>query len=218
LTVVNLHLPPSLPVSDRRTICGDVAGILKDAPAGAQLICGDLNEWPRSQGGGWLSKALQPSGVWSGFRSPYPPGDATNHVHSRRGTSARELDWVLIGPNTPCTACHKALLPGLSTHVTLQVDLVIPTARISAADPSGRQFRYRSALPVDLEAAAAIVSLLLYWAAAGKLDPDAAVRLCWDGLRGHIPTSKPRLHVRPQDAAIARAELSAPRPYAGSHP
>ena len=95
LSVVNLHLAPSLSGVSRREICVHVASWLAGRPSGAKLLVGDLNEWPRHRGG-WLRPALQPRGIWAGWRCPYPPGQATNLVHTVRGSSSRELDWVLV--------------------------------------------------------------------------------------------------------------------------
>jgi hypothetical protein len=212
LSIVNMHLPPSLAHPDRRSTCAAAAQFLRTTRPGAQLICGDLNEWPRVAGGGWLSKSLSPSGTWAGYRSPYPAGEATNYVSTARGTSAKELDWVFVSPTTPCTACTKVLLPGLSTHKGLQVDLTIPSALLTPLDPSGKQFRFRQATPTQLEDAAEIVSLYLHWAEAARLEPDTALRLCWDGLRGYIPTAHKRTQVRHEDATLADAELSAHKP------
>ena len=44
-TVVNLHLPPRLPFSQRRSICRDAALICQRSSLGAKVLCGDLNEW-----------------------------------------------------------------------------------------------------------------------------------------------------------------------------
>ena len=40
-----------------------------------------------------------------------------------RRPSERELDWILVGPETPCVGAEKVLLPGLMTHWTVQYDL-----------------------------------------------------------------------------------------------
>ena len=209
LTIVNLHLPPRLTHVERRAACLTAVAFTAAARPGAQVLCGDLNEWPRPGGGGWLSKALSPSGLWDGFRSPYPAGEPTNHVPTARGTSSRELDWVLISAATPCIACTKVTLPGLCTHSALQVDLTIPPAKLTPLDPSGRQFRFSHATPEQLLAGAETISLYLYWAEAAGLQPDAAIRLCWDGLRSHIQPTTSRTHVRPEDAQLAAVELAA---------
>ena len=208
LTIVNLHLSPNLMHMERRATCLAAATFASSARPGAQVLCGDLNEWPRPGGGGWLSKALSPAGMWAGFRSPYPHGEPTNHVPMARGTSSRELDWVLISSATPCTACSKVTLPGLCTHVALQVDLTIPPAKLTPLDPSGRQFRFSQATSEQLFAGAEVASLYLYWAAAAGLLPDTVVRLCWDGLRPHIPPTSRRMQVHLRDVELVAATLA----------
>ena len=204
-TIANLHLPPSLSHPDRRSIRSSVATLLCRPRSQVRIICGDLNEHLRPNGGGWLSKALSPTGIWAGYRSPCPPGAGTNHVRA----SSRELDWILISPDTPCLACSKTLLPGLSTHSALQVDLTIPYASIARLDPCGRQFRHNRATDDQVQSAADVVSLLLWWAAAALLPPDSTVRLCWDGMRLHIPSASRRLLARPRDIQEAAQALAA---------
>ena len=131
------HLPPSLSPVVRRSECQAVADLLLQAPRGEKIIAGDLNDTIRQRGGGWLSKCLQLSGMWSGFNCPYVVGSAPNIVPTPRGTSREELDWVLISPDTPCTGCTKSLLRGLCTHLALQCDLGIPAAGCCPVDPSG---------------------------------------------------------------------------------
>ena len=113
-TIANLHLPPSLSHPDRRSICSSVATLLCRPRSQVRIICGDLNEHLRPNGGGWLSKALPQQASGLAIAAPTPPGAGTNHVRA----SSRELDWILISPDTPCLACSKTLLPG-SPHTAL---------------------------------------------------------------------------------------------------
>jgi hypothetical protein len=156
----------------------------------------DLNSSMEPGRGNWLRQALSPRGVWAGFRAPDPAGQPTNFVHTSAGSSAHELDWLLLSPDTPCTACHRDLLPGLSTHKALQCDLTIPGSALRPVDPAGRQFRFQQATAEALQHAAAMIGLLLWWATAAGLPPDSAVLLCWDGLHPHTPASLACRHVR----------------------
>ena len=70
-------------------------------------MAGDLNKAEGPRGGGWLSKALGPKGPLAGFRAPYGPGDPANVVWQVGHPSERELDWVLMGPETPCVGGGK---------------------------------------------------------------------------------------------------------------
>ena len=81
-----------------------------------------------------VSKALAPNGLWAGFCSPYPTRAPTNHVPVQGGPS---LDWVLISPATPCTACtsrpvawpqHALCLGGGPHHTSCQVNTRRPSS------------------------------------------------------------------------------------------
>ena len=116
LATVYLHLPPALPAARRRTVVGDVVAFLRTVGASIKVVAGDLNKAPGPRGGGWLSKALGPKGPLAGFRAPYRQGDLTIVAWQVGRPSERQLDWILVGPETPCIGAEKVLLPGLSTH------------------------------------------------------------------------------------------------------
>ena len=158
-----------------------------------KLICGDLNDGRPPARSAWLGRCLSATGIWRGYRSPYPPGDPTNLVAVPGGRSARELDWVLVSADTPCVDCAKVLLPGLSSHLAVVCDLRVPEAALRVRDPTGRQFRFDVAGAPCLRAAGVMVGLLLWWAASARLDPDATVLLCWAGMRPAIPVARRRL-------------------------
>ena len=120
LATVNLHLPPALPAARHRAVVGDASSFLRRAGASAKVVAGDLNKAQGPQGGGWLSKALGPKGPLAGFRALYRPGDPMNVVWQVGRPCERELDWILVGPETPCVGAETVLLPGLSTHRMVQ--------------------------------------------------------------------------------------------------
>ena len=68
LSVANLHLPPTLPSTLRRSVCSGVAAALTAAPRGAKLIAGDLNVTLHAAGS-WLRQALGKDGVWNNWHS-----------------------------------------------------------------------------------------------------------------------------------------------------
>ena len=74
--------------------------------------------------------------------------------------------WVLVGPETPCVAADKVLLPGLNTHRMVQCDLVFADRVFAAADPSCRRFRSSQLQPEQQPPAAAAASLALWWPTA----------------------------------------------------
>lgn len=192
LAVVNIHLPPSLGPHNRRQCCVDTAAFFRRQPLGLQLLCGDLNASLDSPVQSWLSHALSPAGIWSGFRCPYPRGVPTNIVRRRGRPSAREIDWVFLGPATPYTSCVRTTHPGLSTHRALVVDIVIPLARFPLADPSGRRFLYRLVPPDVVPAMGIAVSLCVWWAVAACMDANATLLLIWGCMRSFVPMSTRR--------------------------
>lgn len=126
---------------------------------------------------------------------------------SRAGReSRRELDWVLISKGTLYSGCSRFCLPGISTHMALVVDLALPTAHLSPLDPTGRQFRFNRATEQQLGAAREFVALYSWWGCAAGLTPDGVVRLCWDGMRSHIPLVRRSQQVLPHDVAEALGE------------
>ena len=138
--------------------------------------------------GGWLSKALGPKGPLAGFRAPYRLGDPTNVVWQVGRPSERELDWILLGPETPCVGAEKVLLPGLSTHRMVQCDLGFAERVFAAADPSCRRFCWSQLRPEQQAPAAAAASLALWWSAHARLAPDGAVQAAWANLEGLVPS------------------------------
>jgi endonuclease/exonuclease/phosphatase family metal-dependent hydrolase len=176
VSVANTHLPPGLPSAHRRGICVDLQLHLLHCPPGARIIAGDLNDnlLPPST---WLRAAVAATGCWSGWSCPYTAGVPTNFVRSRCRVSAKELDWVLLSPDTACGLSSRVLLPGISTHAALQVDLQLTAAALRPGDPCGRRLLYRLAVPARLQHAAHLFALTSWWGRAAGLPPDDTIRM-----------------------------------------
>lgn len=176
LSIANLHLPPSLPAATRRSTCADVAALLLLQPPGARIIAGDLNT-DLDASSTWLRGATSADGCWSGWSCPYHSRAPTNMVRVGPRLSAKVLDWVLVSPDTVCTAASATALPGLSTHAALQVDLSLSALALRPLDPCGRRLRYRLASPAQLARAAHIAALVAWWSTALGRSADDTIRL-----------------------------------------
>ena len=209
LAAVNLHLSPALPAACRRAVVSSASAFLHAAGASVKVVAGDLNKAPGPQGGGWLSKALGPKGPLAGFWAPYQRGDPTNVVWLAGRPSERELDWVLVGPETPCVGADKVLLPGLSTHRMVQCDLEFADRVFAAADPSCRRFRWSQLRPEQQAPAAAAASLALWWSAHAGLTPDGTVQAVRAALDGLVPSQKDSWRPPDRDVLRAAQELDA---------
>ena len=181
LVAVNRHLPLALPTARRKAVISDTSSFLHTSGASVKIVASDLNKAQGPQGGGWLSKALSPKGPPDGFRPPYRLGDPTNVVWLVGRPSERELEWVLVGPETPCVGADNALLPGLSTYRMVQCDLVFADCVLAAPDPSCRRFRCSQLRPEHQASAAAAASLALWWWAHARLTQMGLSKRC--GLR-----------------------------------
>ena len=147
LVAVNLHLRPALPTVRRRAVTADASAFLRTPGASVKIVARDLDNAQGPRGGGWLSKAPSPKGALAGFRAPYQPGDPTNVVWLVGRPSKRDLDWVLVGPETPCVRADKVLVPGRNTQRIVQCDLVIAERVFAAADPSYRRIQWSQLRP-----------------------------------------------------------------------
>ena len=207
LAALNLHLPPALPAARRRAVIGSASAFLHTAGATVKVVAGDLNKAQGPRGGGWLSKALSPKGPQAGFRAPQ--GDPTNVVWLVGCPSERELDWVLVGPETTCVGADKVLLPGLSTHRMVKCDLVFADSVFAAADPSYRRFRWSQLRPKQQAPAAAAASLALWWSAHAGLSSDGTVQAVWAALDALVPSQKDSWRLPARDVQRAAQDLDA---------
>lgn len=175
LSFANIHLPPSLRATCRRATCAAIAAILRSAPPGVRLLAGDFND-TLADSSTWLKAALGPGGCWAEWRCPYPRGTPTNIVPAALGFTAREIDWFLLAADVPYTAAERLILPGISTHLALLLDLLLPLNDLRPKDPCGRRFLFHRARPERLHLAAHVLALATWWAASAGLDSDAIIR------------------------------------------
>ena len=201
----------------RASWANPVAGSVGAAPIFAappswsrvKIVAGDLNKAQGPRGGGWLSTALSPKGLLAGFRAPCRLGDPTNVVRLVGRPSERELDWVLVGLETPCVGADKVLLPGRSTHRMVQCDLVFAERVFEAANLSCRRFRL-SQLRLEQQATTvAAASLALWWSFHARVTPDGTVQAGWAAVEGQVPSQKDSWHPPDRDVLRAAEELDA---------
>ena len=121
--------------------------------------------------------------------------------------SERQLDWVLIGPKTPCVGAEKVLVPGLSTHQMVQCDPGFVERTFAAADPSCRCFRWSQLRPEQRAPAAAAASLALWWSADARLSLDGAIQAVWTALEGLVPSQRHSWRLADRDVLRAAWEL-----------
>ena len=200
LAILNLHLPPALTCLERMSICAEAVGCVDTRTGSIGILCGDLNVGMQRS---WLGTALKPRGVWAGWRCPYRPGLATNIVLRPTGLSSTEIDWVLVGPTTPCTRASRVSLPGLSTHRAVQCDLILAIAGTGPLDPTGRRFIV-SRVPTDRHAqVGAVVGIALWWGQCAAFAADALVLAAWAAMSGLVPEH--RRSARDCQMAVQRA-------------
>ena len=74
-----------------------------------------------------------------------------------------------MGPQSPVSACRKALLPGLSTNLVVACEFTVHSEYLAQANPAGRLFRFRLADQGTLALAAVIASQAFWWAWCTRL-------------------------------------------------
>ena len=90
---------------------------------------------------------------------------------------------MLIWTSTPCKKCEWVMLPGLWSHLALLFELHFDAQYLRPADPTCRQFNFRSTSEDALAQAAALVSIGLFWCTGAQWLPDAVLFLYWDLIR-----------------------------------
>ena len=190
LTVLNCHFPPGTDNHVRNSHIKWCSEFAIGKPAGVKLLMGDLNI-SLAQSGSWLAQAMSRGKRWSLFRCPYPTGEPTNFVLQKGVFSAKEIDWILVSCDTPCSSASKVLLPGLSTHKTVVCTLGLADDIVIPRDSSGRLFKFNEAGDLSLDRTAQIASLLLWWATLARLSPDASILFYWQGIKTLIGPARP---------------------------
>ena len=123
LAFATVHFPSRMHPEAQAKHCEAVANFLTNAHATVFFIQRDLNDDVKRSDKGWLKRTLTKS--WKEFHCPYTTCQPTNHVITRKGVSMTEIDWLFLHNNTPCVACTREQLPGLSTHNAQQYTLAI---------------------------------------------------------------------------------------------
>ena len=175
--ISNVHFPPGMPALQRRLCMLQTSAFHARHPGGIKLVLGVMNADFADASGNWLRKACEDNRYWGGYTHMYPPGEPTNIVVSRTRTSRRELDWILVGPQSPVSACRKALLLGLGTHLVVACEFTVRSEYLAQANPAGRLFRFRLADQGTLAVAAVVASLAFWWAWCARLRSDGALAL-----------------------------------------
>ena len=153
VATTNLHLRPALPANCCQSSGG---GILRTLGPVVQVLASDLGLY----GDGGLCIATSAKGPGSRYHILYRPGKTTNVVWHVGDLSKRELDRAFFGPDSPARAKHR-LLPGLSTHLMTECDLLFGECMFTAADLLCRRFRWAELRPEQQAAAAAAAAAAL---------------------------------------------------------
>ena len=99
--MVDVHLPPSLTPADRHCVCRRAASFLLSSTQHLIFQQGDSNADLGPHGGGWLSRMLKPSGIWSFLHCVNADTSPSNivHMHLRSGSKVvfqKLTDWLLV--------------------------------------------------------------------------------------------------------------------------
>ena len=177
VAVVNIHITPHMDKDLRNQICVESRRFLRGANTAIQMLQGDVNADMCTT---WFKQALGPKGPWSFLLPPYRAGTPTNTVRNHRRVSHKVTDWLLLSDTTPCDKCEWTILPGLSTHYALLFSLHYSTSVLRPADPAHKQFQFAATTKEQMDKAAAVVSVGLYWCLYGDWTPDATIKLYWE--------------------------------------
>ena len=75
-----------------------------------------------------------------------------------------EVDLLFLRSSTPCVACPRDQLPGLSTHNAQQYTLAIDCDRMKPTDPSNKRYDFRLLNREDFQEVGNPCSILFAWA------------------------------------------------------
>ena len=184
-----------------------MASFLSNAKATITFIQGDLNDDVMRSKRGWLTKTL--SKEWKEFNCPYATGHPTNQVLTKKGLSEKEIDWMFTHNSTPCVACTRDQLPGLSSHRVQQYFLVMDSDQMKPADPSQRRYDFRHLNQKEFQEIANICSLLFAWANITEWSPTAVMHMYFLVMDCIIPRRKSHLSLTVADAKAMAAALQA---------
>ena len=207
IAVASVHFPPGICPISREEHSKAVASFLSNAKATITFIQGDLNDDVMRSKRGWLKKTL--SKEWKEFNCPYATGHPTNQVLTKKGLSEKEIDWMFTHNSTPCVACTRDQLPGLSSHRVQQYFLVMDSDQMKPADPSQRRYDFRHLNQKEFQEIANICSLLFAWANITEWSPTAVMHMYFLVMDCIIPRRKSHLSLTVADAKAMAAALQA---------
>ena len=205
LAIATVHFPPRMNPEAKAKHCEAVAKFLTNAHATVSLIQGDLNENVKRSYKGWLKRTLAKS--WKEYHCPYTTGQPTNHVITRKGVSMTEIDWMFLHSSTPCVACTRDQLPGLSTHNAQQYTLAIDRDQMKPTDPSNRRYDFRHLNQEDFQAVANACSILFVWANISEWHPTVVMHIYFKAMDDIIPRRQSKMSLTSTDARPLAAAL-----------
>ena len=171
LVLANVYLRPRQPWGEWEAVlsCIRSFGHLPSRPA---LIVGrDFNEVlgsPRKRGR--VGRALHLTGGWSFLHVPYVLGEFTNLVSRGGRVSKSEIDYILLGKETPFLVEGKGVLPGVSSHGALCISFSLPPLLVSLRNPAEKVLNFKCASLGDQRSLCACLGLLLWLNPSA--DPD----------------------------------------------
>lgn len=198
LHVVSIHLPPRLSTAARLEA---LAALKRDVhgPTGAlTILVGDFNDDLPPARSRWLAAELRAAGLLQGFWCPYARPSSTHFWQRHARVTGRTLDWVFLSRHVPCPKAHISLLPGLSSHSALAVDLTLslPLRPLDCTSPP--RYLIGECSDDQLEAAGACLTLHLFWANAAGMSIDDMFMSSWPTLSNIIPHRRPRPPAQPR--------------------
>ena len=141
------------------------------------MLQGDVNADMRTT---WFKHTLGPKGPWSFLSPPYRARTPTNTVRNHRRISHKVTNWLLLSDTTPCDKCEWTIMPRLSTHYALLFSLHYSTSVLRPADLAHKQFQFAATTKEQMDKAAAVVSLGVYWCLYGDWTPNGTIKLYWE--------------------------------------
>ena len=205
LAIATVHFPPRMHPETKAKHGEAVANFLTNAHATVSFIQGDLNDDVKRSYKGWLKGTLTKS--WKEFHCPYTTGQPTNHVITRKRVSMTEIDWLFLHSSTPCVACTREQLAGLSTRNAQQYTLAIDLIQMKPTDPSNRRYDFRHVNQEDFQEVANACSILFAWAHISEWHPTAVMHMYLTAMDDIIPRCRSKMSLTSTYARVLATSL-----------